>query len=231
MSGAAGREGNTRMDFDRGISVIGGADGPTAIFLAGRWDSLFVIPALLVMMIFYGIYFAKMLAQKRQGIRTTQVGGRGKERSVRRTEIIMSAAALLIVPVELASILLGWGHMPSWVRIAGVLAGFTGDAVFLAAVLTMRDSWRAGIPETDRTEFVSHGIYRYSRNPAFLGFDLMYVGILLMYFNGILLIFTIWVIAMLHLQILQEEKYLETVFGEAYRAYKQCTGRYFGRKV
>ncbi|MDE6940282.1 MAG: hypothetical protein K2P40_04990, partial [Lachnospiraceae bacterium] len=157
MSGAAGREGNTRMDFDRGISVIGGADGPTAIFLAGRWGSLFVIPALLVMMIFYGIYFAKMLAQKRQGIRTTQVGGRGKERSVRRIEIIMSAATLLIVPVELASILLGWSHMPSWVRIAGVLAGFTGDAVFLAAVLTMRDRWRAGIPETDRTEFVSHG--------------------------------------------------------------------------
>ncbi|MDE6942266.1 MAG: isoprenylcysteine carboxylmethyltransferase family protein, partial [Lachnospiraceae bacterium] len=128
-------------------------------------------------------------------------------------------------------ILLGWSHMPSWVRIAGVLAGFTGDADFLAAVLTMRDSWRAGIPETDRTEFVSHGIYRYSRNPAFLGFDLMYVGILLMYFNGILLLFTIWVIAMLHLQILQEEKYLETVFGEAYRTYRKCTGRYFGRKV
>ncbi len=149
---------------------------------------------------------------------------------MRRVEIIMSAATLLIVPVELISILLGWNHMPSPVRIAGVVTGFVGDAVFLAAVLTMRDSWRAGIPETDRTEFVSHGIYRYSRNPAFLGFDLMYIGILLMYFNGVLLLFTIWVIVMLHLQILQEEKYLETVFGEEYRVYRECTGRYFGRK-
>ena len=58
----------------------------------------------------------------------------------------------------------------------------------------------------------------------------MYIGILLMYFNGVLLLFTIWVIVMLHLQILQEEKYLETVFGEEYRAYRKCTGRYFGRK-
>lgn len=214
--------------MERDISVIGGADGPTAIFLAG---SLFFIPALLIMMIFYGIYFAKMLTQKRQGIQTTQLGGRGKGRAVRRIEIIMSAATLLIVLVELASILLGWNHMPSPVRIAGVLTGLTGDAVFLAAVLTMRDSWRAGIPETDRTEFVSLGIYRYSRNPAFLGFDLMYAGILLMYFNGILLMFTIWVIVMLHLQILQEEKYLETVFGEEYRTYQKCTGRYFGRKA
>lgn len=120
--------------------------------------------------------------------------------------------------------------MPSPVRIVGVVIGLTGDFVFLVAVLTMRDSWRAGIPETDKTEFVSHGIYQYSRNPAFLGFDLMYTGILLMYFNGILLLFTIWVVVMLHLQILQEEKYLETVFGEEYRAYREHTGRYFGRQ-
>ncbi len=217
------------MDFDTQIMVIGGADGPTAIFLAGRFESLFCILALLIMVIFYGIYFAKKITQKRKGIQTTQLG-RGKDKLVRRIEFIMSVATLFIVPVELISILLGWNHMPSPVRITGVVTGFVGDAVFLAAVLTMRDSWRAGIPETDRTEFVSHGIYRYSRNPAFLGFDLMYIGILLMYFNGVLLFFTIWVIVMLHLQILQEEKYLETVFGEEYRVYRECTGRYFGRK-
>ena len=30
---------------------------------------------------------------------------------------------------------------------------------------------------------VFYGIYRYSRNPAFLGFDLMYAGVLLLYGN------------------------------------------------
>lgn len=217
------------MDFDTQIMVIGGADGPTAIFLAGRLDSLFSISALLIMVLFYGIYYTKKIAQKRKGIQTTQLG-RGKEKSVRRVEAILSVATFLIVPVELFSIFLGWNHMPSPVRIAGVVAGFAGDMIFLAAVLTMRDSWRAGIPKTDRTEFVSHGIYQYSRNPAFLGFDLMYTGILLIYFNGVLLLFVIWVIVMLHLQILQEERYLETVFGDEYRAYKKRTGRYLGRK-
>ena len=43
----------------------------------------------------------------------------------------------------------------------------------------MRDFWRAGIPETDKTELVTEGIYQISRNPAFLGFDLLYIGILL----------------------------------------------------
>lgn len=213
----------------RDISAIGGADGPAAIFLAGQMGSLFLILALVIMGIFYGIYFTKMIAQKRKGIRTTQLR-QGKEKAVRTIEIILSAATLLIVPVELASIVSGWNSMPSPVRIAGVVSGLIGDLIFLIAVLTMRDSWRAGIPETDRTEFVSHGIYQYSRNPAFLGFDLMYIGILLMYFNWILLLFTIWAVVMLHLQILQEEKYLQTVFGEEYLAYQKGTGRYFGRK-
>lgn len=215
--------------MDRGISVIGGADGPTAIFLAGKLGELFIIPALVIMIIFYGIYFIKKIAQKQKGIQTTQLG-HGKAKSVRTIEIIMSAATLLIVPVELVSIVFEWNIMPLPMRMAGIVSGLIGDLIFLIAVLTMKDNWRAGIPKTDKTEFVSQGIYQYSRNPAFLGFDLMYIGILLMYFNWILLLFTVWVIVMLHLQILQEEKYLETAFGDEYLVYKNCTGRYLGKK-
>ena len=38
----------------------------------------FPIDALLVLAIFYGIYFAKMLSQKRRGIQTRQLGAEGK---------------------------------------------------------------------------------------------------------------------------------------------------------
>ena len=39
----------------------------------------------------------------------------------------------------------------------------------------MKNSWRAGIPSEDKIEFVSNGIYKISRNPAFVGFDLLYI--------------------------------------------------------
>lgn len=211
------------------ISVIGGADGPTSIFLAGKIGNPFLVPALVILVLFYGIYFVKKFDQKRRGIRTSQLG-RGKERTVRMTEIVMTAATVLIVPIELFSILADWSFMPQKIRAAGIAAGILGDIVFLLAVLTMKDSWRAGIPEKDRTSLVSHGIYRYSRNPAFLGFDLMYTGILLMYFNWLSFSFTLWAVIMLHRQILQEEKYLEAVFGDQYLEYKKHTCRYFGRK-
>lgn len=212
-----------------GISIIGGADGSTAIFLAGKLGNLFSIPAFLILILFYGIYFTKQIAQKRQGIQTRQLGRR-RDKEIHTTEILLSAATALIVPVEVFSILADWSMMSAKVRIGGILLGLLGDLVFFTAILTMKNSWRAGIPDKDKTEFVTGGIYQYSRNPAFLGFDMMYIGILLLYFNWLLLAFTVWVMVMLHLQILQEEKYLQTVFGEEYLRYKECTCRYFGRK-
>lgn len=189
----------------------------------------FQLAALAILVLFYGIYFTKQLAQKRRGIQTRQMGRR-KEKDLHRVEVLMAAATGLIVPVQLLSIGFQWSCLPGGVRALGAVLGLVGDGIFLVAVLTMRDSWRAGIPETDRTEFVSTGIYRYSRNPAFLGFDLMYLGILLLFFNLPLLLFTLWAMVMLHLQILQEERYLPTVFGTAYATYQKQVCRYLGRR-
>lgn len=88
----------------------------------------------------------------------------------------------------------------------------------------------AGIPDQDKTKLVTEGIYAYSRNPAFLGFDLQYIGILLMYCNVLLAVFTVFAVVMLHLQILQEEKYMTNIFGDEYVCYRKHVLRYLGRK-
>ena len=185
--------------------------------------------ALLVLVIFYGIYFAKMLAQRRQGIQTRQIG-RVKEKSVHIVELLMSIATLAAPVIQMLSIIFGWNHMPANARFTGFCIGMLGDIIFLASVLCMKDSWRAGIPDKDRTTLVTTGIYRYSRNPAFLGFDFMYVGLLLMYFNLSMLVVSAFAIIMLHLQILQEERYLTENYGESYREYRKHVFRYWGRR-
>ena len=138
--------------------------------------------ALLVLAVFYGIYFAKMLAQKRRGIQTRQIGRR-REKDIHTVEVLMSMATLGAPIAQLLSIAFGWSHLPANARFTGFCIGMLGDAVFLLSVLCMKDSWRAGIPDKDKTELVTTGIYRFSRNPAFLGFDLMYIGVLLLYGN------------------------------------------------
>lgn len=185
--------------------------------------------ALTVLAVFYGIYFGKTLAQKHRGIRTNQIGRR-KEKELHTVETLMSIATLGAPMAQLMSIAFGWNHLPANARFTGFLIGMLGDGIFLLSVLCMKNSWRAGIPDKDKTELVTTGIYRYSRNPAFLGFDFMYVGVLLMYGNLLTFGFSVFAMVMLHLQILQEERYLESAFGTAYTAYKKQVFRYLGRK-
>ncbi len=170
-----------------------------------------------------------MFVQKRHGIRTRQIGRR-REKGLHTVEILMSAATPGIVPAQLVSVCLDWSCLPSGARFTGFLIALIGDAIFLIAVLCMKDSWRAGIPEKDKTELVTGEIYAFCRNPAFLGFDLMYIGVLCMYCNILTGAFTALVVIMLHLQILQEERYMASTFGEEYLSYKKRVFRYLGRR-
>lgn len=184
------------------------------------------ITALAVMAVFYLAYFTKMALQHRKGVQTDQIGKGRKSRKVLAIEICMKIATYAIVAAELVSVMrnLRTGGMGlAWIGI-GIAA--LGVLVFIVAMVTMRDSWRAGIPETDKTELITKGIYRISRNPAFVGFDLMYIGLLVAFFNVVHLLFVLCAITMLHLQILQEEQFLIKAFGDQYIQYKQRTGRY-----
>lgn len=186
------------------------------------------IAALLVLAAFYAAYFTKMLLQRRKGIQTDQISRGGKPKQVLRVERWMKIATFSIVPVEVISIVWNlrmWDLLP--LRWGGIGMGIIGVLVFILAMATMRDSWRAGIPAEDKTELVTTGIYRFSRNPAFLGFDLVYGGLLLAFFNPVHLVFVLFAAGMLHLQILQEEAFLAEAFADEYLTYKIQTGRYF----
>ena len=185
--------------------------------------------ALVVLVLFYTVYFVKMLIQHKHGIKTRQIGRR-KEKDIHMVELLMSIATLAAPAAQLLSIAFGWSCMPSGARFTGFLIGMLGDIIFLISVVCMKDSWRAGIPDKDKTELVTNCIYKFSRNPAFLGFDFMYAGVLLMYFNPLTAVFSLFAAITLHLQILQEEKYLTSVFGSSYTAYKSRVFRYLGRK-
>lgn len=186
--------------------------------------------AIVILIVFYSIYIGKMIGQRKRGIQTDQIARGKKNKKLMIVEVLMKIATYSIVVVELISISMNTSSISNWIRIVGISFGIIGNIVFGAAVYTMKDSWRAGIPENDKTTIVTDGIYSLSRNPAFLGFDLVYIGILFIFFNWTLFIFTIFSIFMLHLQILQEEKFLPTVFGHDYIDYSKRVCRYIGRK-
>lgn len=190
----------------------------------------FQVAGIAIMLVFYGCYFIKMISQHKKGIKTDQIG-KEKVGFVKLVEITMKVFTYLVPAVEIVSIILNTSFFAVPVRIVGVLVAVVGVAVFIISVLTMRDSWRAGVSKTDKTELVTKGIYKISRNPAFLGFDLMYLGILLMFFNLVLFEVSLFAMLMFHLQIVNvEEEFLLKAFGDEYLRYKKKVCRYIGRK-
>lgn len=185
--------------------------------------------AIVLLLTFYTFYIAKLVIQKKQSIKTNQMGTGNKPKKVLAIERIMSVATILVIVAEVVSIFLVKHYLPLPVRITGLVLGASGVLFFAMATVTMKSRWRVGIPE-EKTTLVTDGIYAWSRNPAFVGFDLLYIGICMVFFNITLLIISLWATVMLHLQILQEEAHMEKMCGEEYREYKAHTMRYFGRK-
>lgn len=134
------------------------------------------IMALIIMAAFYSVYLIKMLLQKKKGIETDQIAKGKSDRKRFKIELIMKTSTICVVIAELISIIYGHSMLRYSGKIIGIVLGIIGVIIFFLAVVTMGDSWRAGIAENDQTSFVQKGIYRISRNPAFLGFDLVYIG-------------------------------------------------------
>lgn len=185
--------------------------------------------SIICMSAFYIIYLYKLVSLNKKNIKTNQAGKGNKGKKVIVTEKVMSFSNLLVILAMLLSIIFLNPNNNTIIIVVSFLCGFLSILFFLLATITMKDSWRVGIP-LEKTNIITNGIYKWSRNPAFVGFDLLYISITLLYFNIPLLLSSIFAIVMLHVQILQEEKFMLKTFGDEYKNYKNKTLRYFGRK-
>ena len=103
---------------------------------------------------------------------------------------------------------------------------FGGGPVLMANPLPFEEFFDF-ISVGEKNSLVTSGIYSVSRNPAFLAFDLMHIGILINFYNCLLLMLTVFSILIFHLQIVKvEEKYLINTFGEEYLCYCRKVNRY-----
>lgn len=189
----------------------------------------FQIGSGMILLWFYGCYMVKMKAQKKTGILTDQMG-KGKSGTAKRIEILMKAASYLAVFAEVVSLFCDTRRFPLCIRVIGLILAIIGTIFFTAAVITMKNSWRAGVSLQDKTELITSGVFQISRNPAFLGFDLVYIGFILIFFNFPLLVISAFASIMFHLQIIHnEEPFLQNAFNQEYLNYQKHVRRYLGR--
>ncbi|MGN7707851.1 methyltransferase family protein [Chryseobacterium sp. 22543] len=95
----------------------------------------------------------------------------------------------------------------------------------ITAQLQMKNSWRIGIDNTTKTDLVTRGLFRFSRNPIFLGMTVSFVGFFLVIPTVIALTFLLIGSILMQIQIRLEEEYLMKVHGQNYLTYKNRVKR------
>lgn len=122
--------------------------------------------------------------------------------------------------------LLDWGWLMPWVQSGGVALILAGFVLFVLGLRALGGSWRLGIDEQHPGALITNGVYAFSRHPIYLFFNLYFLGTFLLNRAVIFLGFWLFAAVLLHLQILQEERFLIRVHGLAYVRYTQATRRY-----
>jgi protein-S-isoprenylcysteine O-methyltransferase Ste14 len=89
----------------------------------------------------------------------------------------------------------------------------------------MKISWRIGIDTETKTELVTTGLFRLSRNPIFLGMIVCLVGLFLTTPNSLTGLFFILGYILIQIQIRLEEEFLTKQHGQSYQDYKQKVRR------
>lgn len=112
-------------------------------------------------------------------------------------------------------------------RWAGAVMMTIGVALNLWGAWSMRRARTPINPYRTVTGIVDTGAFRVTRNPLYLGLDLVFVGLFAWLDNAWGLVVFAGVAAVMHYGvILREERYLEGRFGQAYRDYRNRVRRY-----
>jgi protein-S-isoprenylcysteine O-methyltransferase Ste14 len=111
---------------------------------------------------------------------------------------------------------------------AGTAIALLGTAVMGGALGLFRRTGQDPKPWKTTPEIITTGVYRFTRNPMYLGMALLQAGIGIGFANGWILALLPPVLVIIYtIAIRPEEAYLESKFGDVYTGYKKSVRRWF----
>jgi protein-S-isoprenylcysteine O-methyltransferase Ste14 len=112
-----------------------------------------------------------------------------------------------------------------WMAIGSHLL-FGGTAYMVMAQHHHGASRRIGIEEGSSPGLVTGGLYRFCRNPIFLGIFLHMAGLVILIPTWLTAAMLLVTIICVRSQVIEEEAYLLRTYGEAYRSFARRVGRF-----
>ena len=185
--------------------------------------------ALFYLIIYYGVLlgFRAYLLYKNTGINPiTNMEKKGIEGFVEKVFqvcfVLVSIIVLNFVFIEVNYVyyLVPFTYLElSWLGNIGIILSSTALIFAIIAQLQMGNSWRLGLNKQEKTTLVKSNLFRYTRNPIYLGLLISYIGFFLMMPNAFSLVFLVTSYVALEIKIRLEEQYLIDKHGQSYLSY------------
>jgi len=110
-------------------------------------------------------------------------------------------------------------------NIVGLALFIVGLTTALVAVVTLRRFYSSTLVIREDHQLITHGIYRFSRHPVYLGVIIAIIGVPV-YASSLYGLLTMSaLIPLILFRIRIEERMLTDEFGDAYRTYKEATSK------
>jgi protein-S-isoprenylcysteine O-methyltransferase Ste14 len=147
--------------------------------------------------------------------------------------MLLSVAAVLqtvvfaVSPQSMSAVFIA--ILPAWLSWTGSVLLFGGLIFMVAAQLGMGVSWRVGIDQEACPGLVTGGLYQLCRNPIYLGMFTSLCGLMAVLPTWPSLVILLAVYFSIRAQVSEEEEYLISTYGNAYRDYAAQIGRFVPR--
>lgn len=181
----------------------------TPTFQIGFWNAwLFMVPYLLVT---YGLSSAVVDRKAALFFRPDYTEAEKQVLQVTMTVVVLLVIYSIFLPLKL-----------------GTLWFYGGLAIYLAGLLLVVLA-TLGFANAPADAPVTEGVFRYSRNPLYFGFFLIYVGTGVASASLVILVFALIIAALQHYFLIPpEERMCLQKFGESYREYMDKTPKWIG---
>lgn len=119
----------------------------------------------------------------------------------------------------------GGFHVPEYLQWVSAVMMATAAFILVKSFIDLGNSLKVGLPEHE-TKLKTTGIYRFSRNPIYLGVFMVNIASCLFFPHPVNLLCSFYGIYIHYLITLSEEKFLAQRFGNEWEDYKRRVRRY-----
>ena len=180
----------------------------------------------LAVILLLGLVLSRVFLLKQQGVTAMKFG------AIDKSDFLIPPFALFYFYLVFAAAF-GWPSVSAqeffqtapiaWLGVAACAAVL---AMLLWSLISFSRSFRIGIDTEHPDKLITSGVFAFSRNPLYVAFAGILIGEFLIFPNWILLLYLLGFCTLVHRQVLREEDFLKSHYGQDYLDYCQRVRRY-----